>query len=218
MLKVIGAGLGRTGTRSLKVALEQLGFGPCHHMQELIEHPRTIRDWLRASEGGPIDWEELLRGYQSAVDWPGVYFWRDLMRTYPDAKVLLTVRDPDAWYDSALNTIYRIRGTDPATLPPGVLQRYEDEPALRDQPELTDRLVWQGTFGGRFADREHALRVYAAHNAEVRATVPAQRLLEFDVTQGWEPLCAFLGVDVPDVPFPVLNTSEAFRRNVGADT
>ena len=218
MLEVIGAGLGRTGTSSVKEALERLGFGPCHHMHEVIEHPETIRGWLRAAEGGPVDWDELLGAYHSAVAWPSVSFWRDLIDVYPDAKVLLTVRDPNAWYDSALHTIYRVRGADPQALPPAVRQRYEEVPALREHPRLTDRLIWDGTFGGRFADRNHALAVYAEHLAEVRATVPADRLLEFDVAQGWQPLCAFLGVDVPDEPFPRLNTSESFRRNIIADS
>lgn len=214
MLKVIGAGFGRTGTKSTKEALELIGFGPCHHMTELFAHPGTIRDWLRVAQGEPADWEALLDGYCSAVDWPSAAYWRELMRAYPDARVLLTVRDPQRWYDSVSNTIYRGRSTDPENMPPGLRQAVEAQPELRDQMRLTDTLIWQGTFDGRFTDREHALRVYADHNAEVRATVPADRLLEFDPAQGWKPLCDFLGVAVPDAPFPLLNTTAAFRQRL----
>ncbi|RKR87107.1 hypothetical protein BDK92_1380 [Micromonospora pisi] len=214
MLKVIGAGFGRTGTRSTKDALELLGFGPCHHMTELFQHPTTIAGWLAASEGGPVDWERVLDGYRSTVDWPSAYFWRELSTAYPDAKVLLTVRDPQQWYDSAASTIYRARSSRPETLPPGVRQALEEQPELRDQPRLVEKLIWQGTFDGRFEDREHAIAVYTAHVAEVRATVPAPRLLEFDPAQGWEPLCSWLGVDPPERPFPLLNTGASFRERI----
>ncbi|MFY1692013.1 sulfotransferase family protein [Plantactinospora sp. WMMB782] len=210
-MRVIGVGFGRTGTRSTKEALELLGFGPCHHMAELFAQPATIADWLRAARGEPVDWSRLLGGYGSTVDWPSVYFWRELIEVYPEARVLLTVRDPQRWYDSVRDTIYRARSIDPEAAPPGLREAVREHPELLDQPRLTDALVWQGTFGGRFEDREHALRVYADHNAEVRATVPADRLLEFDVARGWEPLCAFLGVDLPAEPFPLLNTTASFQ-------
>ncbi|GAB3977380.1 sulfotransferase family protein [Plantactinospora veratri] len=213
-MRVIGVGFGRTGTRSTKEALELLGFGPCHHMAELFEHPETIGDWLRAAQGGPVDWSRLLDGYHSTVDWPSVYFWRELIDVYPEAKVLLTVRDPERWYDSVRSTIYQSRTLDVESAPPGLRQAFETRPELLDQPRLTETLIWQGTFGGRFEDREHALKVYAEHLAEVRATVPADRLGEFDVAQGWEPLCEFLGVDVPAEPFPLLNTTASFRERL----
>ncbi|MFY1670496.1 sulfotransferase family protein [Plantactinospora sp. WMMB334] len=213
-MRVIGVGFGRTGTRSTKEALELLGFGPCHHMAELFTQPETIGGWLRAAAGGPVDWSGLLGGYRSAVDWPSVYFWRELVEVYPDARVLLTVRDPQQWYDSVHGTIYRSRTIDPANAPEGLRQALEARPELLDQPRLTAALIWQGTFDDRFDDREHALRVYRDHVAEVRATVPAGRLLEFDVAQGWGPLCEFLGVDVPAEPFPLLNTAASFRERL----
>ncbi|GAA3751378.1 sulfotransferase family protein [Plantactinospora mayteni] len=215
-MRVIGVGFGRTGTRSTKEALERLGFGPCHHMAELFAQPRTIGAWLRAGRGGPVDWAGLLDGYRSTVDWPSVYFWRELIEVYPDARVLLTVRDPQSWYDSVRSTIYRSRTIDPESAPPWLRQALAAHPDLLDQPRLTEALIWQGTFGGRFDDREHALRVYADHVAEVRATVPADRLLEFDVAQGWEPLCEFLGVGLPAEPFPLLNTTASFRERLAA--
>ncbi|MFK3982201.1 sulfotransferase family protein [Micromonospora sp. NPDC050397] len=214
VLEIIGAGFGRTGTMSTKEALELLGFGPCHHMTELFRQPASIAGWLRVAEGGPADWDSLYAGYRSTLDWPGAYFWRDLVATYPDARVLLTVRDPDRWYDSVASTIYRPRSSDPSTLSPAVRRATEERPELLDQPRLAEKLVWQGTFGGRFADRAHAIGVYTAHLAEVRATVPAGRLLEFDPAQGWEPLCSWLGVDPPDTPFPLLNTGESFRERI----
>ncbi|MEV4754699.1 sulfotransferase family protein [Micromonospora sp. NPDC049559] len=214
MLDVIGVGLGRTGTRSLKEALELLGLGPCHHMSELFTNPSSIAEWLRAAEGEPVDWERLYAGYRSTVDWPGAAFWRDLVAAYPEAKVLLTVRDPGRWYDSVAQTIHATRFADPDTMPPAVRERFDAHPELWDQPKVVETLVWQGTFGGRFTDRDHALAVYEAHRAAVRATVPAERLLEFDVAQGWEPLCAFLGVPAPDAPFPLLNTTAEFQRRL----
>lgn len=208
MLKIIGAGFGRTGTASAKAALETLGFGPCYHMQELFADPSRLGGWLRAAAGEPVDWAELFAGYAATVDWPGAAFWRALAEAYPEAKVLLTVRDPHRWYDSVAGTIYRTRDLDGAVLPP----------ALREQPRLMEELVWQGTFDGRFEDRDHAVGVYRAHIAEVRAAVPAERLLEYDVAQGWEPLCAFLGADIPDTPFPHLNTAESMRQRIDAVT
>jgi hypothetical protein len=93
-LKVIGAGFGRTGTSSLKQALEDLGFGPCHHMTEVIAHPQQVPVWEAAMNGEPVEWEDVFHAYQSAVDWPSAAFYEPLMERYPDARVILTVRDP----------------------------------------------------------------------------------------------------------------------------
>ncbi|SRR5690606_19360748 len=210
MLKVIGAGFGRTGTTSTAEALRILGFGPCHEMQELFAHPETIPLWRRKAAGEPVSWDELLGGYVSTVDWPSAFYWRELADAYPQAKVLLTVRDPQSWYDSVRNTIYHVRYRAEG-MPPEVRARFDARPELWGQAKLADELVWERTFGGRFTDREHAIAVYQAHNADVQASVPAGRLLVFDVGQGWEPLCEFLEVDVPDVPFPRLNSSQDFR-------
>lgn len=216
MLKIIGAGFGRTGTSSTATALELLGFGPCHHMRELFNRPETIQTWQRKADGEPVGWDELLGGYRSTLDWPSAYFWRELVDAYPDAKVLLTVRDPQQWYDSVVNTIYKMRLVD-GRLAPEARQRLAGRPELWGQPKLADQLVWQGIFNGRFTDREYAIKVYQAHNAEVRATVPPDRLLVFDAAWGWEPLCDFLGVGVPDVPFPRQNSTDEFRaRNLSA--
>ena len=211
MLEIIGAGLGRTGTDSLRAALDRLGFGPCHHMRDLFARPHTIAGWVHAAGGEPVDWGQVLGGYRSAVDWPSVTFWRELVEAYPHARVVLTVREPATWYESVTNTIYRARFRGVDDMPPALWERFRAMPEMADQLALVERLVWEGTFGGRFTDRRHAIEVYEAHIAAVRAYVPAGRLLEFEVAQGWRPLCGFLGVPVPPEGFPRLNTTAAFR-------
>ncbi|WP_019632444.1 sulfotransferase family protein [Actinomadura atramentaria] len=195
MLTAIGAGFGRTGTSSLKAALELLGLGPCHHMKEVLDVPEQVRAWGRAAHGAPVDWGELLRGYRSAIDWPSARYWRALAARYPDARIILTERDPDAWYESTLNTIYAFsRQRAPM-----------DDPAMRAIREMVDATVWNGVFGGRFEDRAHAIGVYLRNSEEVRAEVPADRLLVYRPGDGWEPLCDFFGLPVPAEPYPHLN-------------
>jgi hypothetical protein len=203
-MDVIGAGFGRTGTLSLKVALEQLGFGPCMHMIPLLQDPETSALIRKAAEGDVDSLDVALEGHRATVDWPMAYFWRELANRHPAAKVILTVRDPQKWYDSADRTIHaaanagRSGGLDP------------------DVIGMVDATVWDGTFGGRFADREAAIKVFEAHNDQVRREIPAERLLEFEVCQGWEPLCSFLQVPVPETPFPRLNDTATFHENLAA--
>jgi hypothetical protein len=204
-LLVIGAGFGRTGTLSLKGALEQLGFGPCHHMAEVFAHPEQIPLWQRAVSGADVDWDKLLAGYQATVDWPSAYFWRELAETYPEAKVLLSIRDAESWYASFSSTILKlIAAKESVTIP-----------AIREALEMGAPLVSTKVFSDRADDPEHAKAVFRAHEEEVRRTIPADRLLVFDVRQGWEPLCAFLEVPVPDGPFPRLNDAEQFKTLTG---
>ena len=204
-MDVIGAGFGRTGTLSLKAALEQIGLGPCMHMIPLLADAERATLFRKAAEGDTDSLDAAMEGCRSTVDWPGTYFWRELVERHPDAKVVLTVRDPQKWYDSAYRTIYRAAT---APRPP------EDMTA---GIEMAHAVVWDGTFDGRFADRDFAIRVFLEHNEAVRRTVPADRLLEFEVAQGWEPLCAFLGRPVPDEPFPRLNDARAFEQMMGGD-
>jgi hypothetical protein len=204
-MDVIGAGFGRTGTLSLKVALEQLGFGPCMHMIPLLQDPETSALISKAVEGDVESLDVALDGYRATVDWPMAYFWRDLAERFPAAKVILTVRDPQKWYDSADKTIH-------AAATAGRDSGFLDQDVMR----MVDGTVWDGTFGGRFADREHAIEVFEQHNAQVRREIPADRLLVFEVAQGWEPLCSFLGVPVPETPFPRLNDSVAFNDSLAA--
>jgi hypothetical protein len=204
-LQVIGAGFGRTGTTSLKAALEQLGFAKCHHMQEVAKSRAQVGFWQRLADGREVDWDEVFEGFQSSCDWPSCTYWQELSERYPEAKIILSVRDEERWYDSAMQTIY------PAThLLPGWLQALV--PPLGRLNRMIRATVWDGTFDGRFDDREHALRIYRDHNADVVAKVPAERLLVFEARDGWEPLCRFLGVPVPDSAYPHLNDAAQIRR------
>ncbi len=214
-LAVIGAGFGRTGTMSLKAALEELGFGPCYHMTEVFENPEHVELWEAAARGEPVNWEEVFGGYRAAVDWPAAAFYEELMARYPEARVVLTVRDADRWYESARSTIYGIRGlaASPAfTVASWFVPRLRN---LRRAALMAGELIWDGVFDGRFEDRRHAIGVYERWNEEVRRRVPAHRLLVYEVKEGWGPLCGFLEVDVPEgKPFPHLNDGASFRRTV----
>ena len=192
-LKVIGSGLGRTGTMSLKLALEQLGFGPCHHMVEMFRRPDTAPLWVAAAEGR-ADWNAIFEDYASVTDYPGVGYWRELVALYPDAKVVHTVRDPDAWFDSTQATIFAPQST--LAAPPPPLARFF---------ETMTADIAEGMH-----DRAYMTAYIRRHDAEVLATVPRHRLLVYEVGQGWGPLCNFLGVAAPDGPFPRENTREAF--------
>jgi hypothetical protein len=213
-LTVIGAGFGRTGTLSLKAALEELGLGPCYHMQEAIQHPDHAPIWTSAARGERVDWDRIFGGYHSTVDWPGAAFYEQLMQAYPDARVILTVRDPDRWYDSARSTIYGIGRA--AASPFFRLVAIAFPPLRRflGLRSMIGAVVWQGTFDGRFEDRQYAIRTFHEWNGRVRERVPADRLLVYEVTQGWGPLCRFLGTPIPDTPFPHLNDAETFRRRI----
>ena len=195
-LRVIGAGFGRTGTLSMRTALARLGFAPCDHMVENEEHPERFALWdealRRKTAGEPIDWRPLLDGFRATVDWPGAYFWRELTAAHPEAKVVLTVRDPERWYDSILATIF--------SLP-------DDQ--LPDGPR---EIIFTRTFGGLLTDRAQCQAVVAQHNQTVQESIAADRLLVFDVKDGWESLCAFLDVPVPEgEPFPRVNDTASFQ-------
>ncbi len=199
-MKVIGAGFPRTGTMSTKGALEQLGLGPCYHFVTLFERPQDTAVWQAAAEGQAVDWKALFADFQSLVDWPESVFYKQLMGLYPEAKVLLTVRDPEKWYESMKATVYIASRSFPPDAPQASLGR------------MIDTLAWQGLFHGRFEDKEYAISVFERHNQEVKDSVPADRLLVWEVKEGWAPLCDFLGVAAPDAPFPHLNDSETFRQ------
>lgn len=198
-LKVIGSGLGRTGTMSTKLALEQLGFAPCHHMVEVFTHPDSVPLWIAAGDGRP-DWDAIFDGYEAMVDHPGCGYWRQLMDHYPDAKVLHTVRDPDKWFDSTQATIFN-----PDRPPPP-----EGSPMRTFMEQL---FAW---YGGDMHDRAFMTGFFRRHTEQVVATVPKDRLLVFDVKEGWAPLCAFLGVPVPDTPYPRENSTEEFQSRVAS--
>ncbi len=209
-LKVIGAGFGRTGTMSLKAALEELGFSPCYHMIEVFERPADIAMWETAAMGKPIDWKALFADYQATVDWPSCAFYKELMNVYPDAKVLLTVRNPESWYESAMSTIFQMR----TKRPPISEQIRARIPDMQQFGRMFNAIIRDRTFGGNYEDKDHAIAVFEQHNAEVRQQVPPEKLLVYEVKEGWEPLCAFLGVEIPrGKPFPHLNDRDNFGGN-----
>ncbi len=182
-LEVIGTGFGRTGTESIRFALEKLGFAPCHHMRQVYADDEQMRRWHEVIVGGGVpDWERLFEGYRAAVDWPSVQYWHVLIDAYPDAKVILTLRTAESWWKSYERTLARVV----APLPPDDLARR----------------MMDISFGGKPLDREVAIAAYEANVRAVRQTVPAGRLLVHELGDGWEPLCAHLGVPVPDVPYP----------------
>ncbi|RJL31346.1 sulfotransferase family protein [Bailinhaonella thermotolerans] len=211
MLEVIGSGHGRTGTDSLRRALDLLGFGPTYHMKEVIGRPERYRHWIDVARGRPVDWEEVFRGYRSTTDFPAGAYWRPLMERYPDAKVVHTTRDPEEWYESARKTIFRIPllTRRPVAGPPlrALVTLHPTPRGLFSMMDAVGRDIGMTRF-----DREGAIAWFVAHNEAVLAGVPADRLLVYDVRQGWEPLCAFLGVPVPDAPFPRGNDAREFRR------
>ena len=220
-LRVIGAGLGRTGTTSLKAALEELGFGPCYHMTEVFRHPEHAEFWSAAWRGEPVDWDAVLGGYRATVDWPGCTFYGELMERYPDARVLLSVRDPERWYRSMRDTIYELSRVTGGSLPSRVAFAFFRFLAFgafgtTRRDNFAEEIIWEGTFDGRFEEKAHAIEVFERHNEEVERRVPPERLLVYEVEQGWGPLCEFLGVEEPDKPFPRLNDTAQMKRGIKA--
>lgn len=212
-LKIIGAGFGRTGTMSLKHALEDLGYGPCYHMIELTNQPEKIVLWEQALKGDFTGLKTLFEEFPSTTDFPGCLFYQELFRLYPGSKVILTVRDPDTWYESARKTIFR---SYPSLKQLGVIiGGYPFNKRIRLLMRvgwLINKLIFHQTFRFRFKNREKAIATYLKHNCEVIANIPRENLLVFDVADGWEPLCRFLNVAVPDHPFPRTNSSGHFSH------
>ncbi|MCB2137195.1 MAG: sulfotransferase family protein [Rhodobacteraceae bacterium] len=196
MLRVIGAGFGRTGTDSMREALNMLGVGPCHHMFEVNRDERQQDMWRALAQGAAPDWPALFAGYASCVDWPSTAYWRELAAFCPDARVVLTWRSAESWWASFERTI----------LP--VIRSSQDEQSLGVA------LIARQVFGGRPDDRAHAIATYEAHVEEVKATIAPDRLLIYPVGAGWDPLCRHLGLPVPDEPFPQRNSSAEFQAAV----
>ena len=205
-IKVIGAGFGRTGTLSLKHALERLGFTKCYHMMELdIERDEDLA-WSALHRGESVDFDTLFAGYQASVDWPSCNFWREQLEHYPQAKVILSERDPQRWYESVMNTIY----------PSSRAMLGVQDPAVRRRVKMVYEVIWDGVFNGRIEDREYAIDVFLEHNRRVKDALPADRLLVFEASQGWAPLCEFLGLPVPLEDYPRVNSTEDFQAMLKA--
>lgn len=215
-MKVIGAGFGRTGTASLKAALETLGFGPCYHMIEVFRHPEHAEFWEAAWRGEPVDWDGVLGAYEATVDWPACTFYRELLQRHPEAKVLLSVRDPESWYASTRESIYELSKIIAGSRLSRAIFAFVSlfVPGVFDIGRMTKEIIWQGTFDGEFEDEHHAIEVFNRHNAEVRRRVPRDQLFVYEVEEGWGPLCEFLSVEEPDKPFPRLNDAAEMRRRI----
>jgi len=190
-LKVIGAGFGRTATASLKLALETLGFGPCYHMSEVLANAGHLDLWNDASTGNP-DWDAIFKNYNSTTDFPACTYWRELSDYYPEAKVILSLRDAEKWFESTQETIFSTRMW-------GILAGTPWETMLKNT-------INNPVFGGDIHNRDHLVRRFHEHTAEVKEAIPAGRLLVFEAKDGWAPLCEFLEVPVPDGDFPRVNS------------
>lgn len=206
-LKVIGAGFGRTGTNSFKIAMEMLGFGKCHHMTEVLANLHQAPAFLAAAQGRSVDWDEVYKGYQSCCDWPSCHFWRELADAFPEAKVVLTVRDSESWFRSMSKTI--------------LLQMSEADAMLEQVGptgapvfEMSNEIIFRQTFEENIEDKQKVIAAYERHNQAVRDNVPAARLLEFQARDGWKPLCDFLEVPIPAEPYPSTNDPDGFRKIV----
>ena len=197
-LRIIGAGFGRTGTLSLKLALEQLGFEKCYHMMEVRNHPDHVNSWRAAARGEPIDWPKLFQSYQAAVDWPSCNFWREQMQAFPDAKVILTLRDSESWYESVMKTIWQV-------------SKDRKVKAVSEASSLmVFELIWDGIFSGRMTDKDYVIAQYEKHNQMVIEGVPKHKLLVFEAEEGWPTLCEFLGCSIPQTGYPNVNTTKDF--------
>ena len=198
-IRVIGAGVGRTGTASLKAALEMLLGGHCYHMYEVSARPDDIRVWHQAALGKMPDWHAFLQDWTAAVDWPASAHWHELARAFPEALIVLSYRDAESWWESASNTIFPV--------------------CIRAPDSPWRRMTWD-MLKYRFTDdienRGAAIAAYEAHNAHVRAAAPKERLIEWQASDGWAPLCSALAAPVPDTDFPCTNTAAEFRRRIAS--
>jgi hypothetical protein len=205
-LRIIGSGFGRTGTMSTKMALEKLGFGPCHHMVEVMENPTQLEHWAARVAGEDVDWAEVFSGYTAQVDFPGAAVWHELSIAFPDAKVIHTERPEEDWWASYSKTIGKFFAQrESLPLPPPIAAIFE----------TMDKLLVTGVFGG--LDRASSIAAYRRNNERVRATIPADRLLIFTPSDGWEPICRFLDVPVPDSDFPRSNARDEFWAHFGGE-
>ena len=205
-VKIIGAGVGRTGTYSLKLALNQLGFGPCHHMEEvLFNMPSQVPLWS-AALAGQADWDAIYQGYSSAVDWPTAGFFSELHAAYPEAKFILTLRSPESWVASFSETIYKLLGDQ------------DNAPEeMRDWLDMASRVIEKTGFPPGM-DKDGLQKAFIAHQEAVRQAIPESQLLAFQVKEGWEPLCAFLERPIPTDPFPRTNDRGEFWDRVAGKT
>jgi hypothetical protein len=201
-LKILGAGFGRTGTNSLRVALGYLGYNTCYHMFEVKENPEHVHFWNQAYVEDNADWECFFKSYHAAVDWPAAAFWKQITSAFPQVKIIVTVRDPDEWYESVSQTIFK------------TMTHWEHFKNIETQRRLkmAKRIILDGIFSGQYGDKAHCLAIYQHHIEKVRETIPPGKFLEYNVSEGWDTLCEFLNKDSPDISFPHTNTRESFFK------
>jgi hypothetical protein len=212
-IKVIGAGFPRTGTNSLKRSLEMLGVSKCYHMKELLTHPDQLPLWLRLEDTGTTDWDTLYNGFQGSVDFPCYPFYQQHLEKYPEAKVILTIRDFDSWYKSVTSTIWTA-GPQNLGQKLAMMGRMLTDSRVKKVIgciKFVKRMIWQKEFKGRFEDVAFVKEVFNQHIEKVKSNVPSDQLLVYDVREGWGPLCQFLGVPEPAEPLPHLNKRENFK-------
>jgi hypothetical protein len=212
-IKIIGAGLPRTGTNTLKASLEKLGYTKTYHMKELLVHPENLHYWVSLKNTSTTNWDELYKGFQATVDFPGYPWYKEHMKRYPEAKVILTIRPFENWYSSIYSTIWQ---AGPQTLPQKLkmISKLLFNPRLRSVikcVKFAKGTIFGDHLQGKFTDKAFAEKMYHQHIADVKAYVPANKLLVYDVSEGWGPLCKFLGVAEPKEPLPHLNKKENFK-------
>ncbi|OZJ04038.1 hypothetical protein BZG36_03570 [Bifiguratus adelaidae] len=207
-IEVFCTGFGRTGTNSIKEALEILGY-PCFHILEIIEAGKDPQAWVDAAEGKKVDWDAYFEGYTAVCDWPAVTFYKELIDHYPNAKIIHSVRDGEKWYESARNTIYEA-----STMRPSFPMSLLTPTRIEKLRQMTKKVIWERSFDNRFQDKQYAIRKMEEHTQNVLEYKGKENVLIFRVQDGWEPLCAFLGEPVPDVPFPHTNDTKMFRERI----
>jgi len=212
-IKIIGAGLPRTGTNTLKESLERLGYTKTYHMKELLVNPKNLHYWLTLKDTGTTDWDGLYNGFAATVDFPGYPWYKEHMKRYPDAKVILTVRPFENWYSSIYSTIWQA-GPQTAGQKIVMITKLILNPRLRSVikcVKLAKGTIFGKHFQGKFTDKAFAEKIFNKHIEDVKAHVPADKLLVYDVSDGWGPLCKFLNLPVPKEPLPHLNKKENFK-------
>src|SRR6476660_746873 len=215
-IKIIGAGFPRTGTNTLRESLEMLGFKKTYHMKNLLVHPENLHYWATLKATGTTDWEGLYNGYEATVDFPCYPWYKEHMRQYPDAKVILSLRPFEKWYTSFYSTIWQAQNP-PESERAAMSERVASDPRLQSVMKVmgfAKQTINEEHFQCRFLDKEFMEKVFNEHNEEVKNYVPANKLLVFDVCEGWEPLCKFLEVPVPYEPLPHTNKKEDFQGMV----
>jgi hypothetical protein len=205
-LRVIGVGLPRSGTSSLQAALELLGFGPCHHMSELIDKPDQSVQFLRAYDGHKVDFHTLMKGYGSAVGSPVADFYKEIRQAYPQAKLVLTVRDSSEKWLESFDTTLRIVFLSKIFYCIVYLMKIVRLSCLVARKSGEKWTYEIGQIGPQFHDQ---------YNARIINENKAGEVLVYNVKEGWPPLCKFLGVDIPqNIPFPNLNEAQHIKRQI----